>query len=416
MDDKRKSLPPTAPHSPEQLSTSPKRPPPPQLPPTLLAPPVTPLLSRARLSVASVSGTKNDLICGFITPVTPTPTPLITPVTLPSAGYTAVPPPYPLYPAPKKVDAELKGTVCALQKQNVGIVIRQESEIIRIAKENNKRKLPADYGGKGKGKENKSRSVLTPPPMVNGISRYVIAAHARKLNKCNPRQSAQRSRREQEKLTKLSKARLFPGLSENNVVSMKSKFTMNLQPIPFSIDLLSTKIGPPTNNAMSCDQFSGDIIESQPNSTFATLSQHDIDFVQSLPDNIMLLQTPAHVDQHNNSSLDVLCHTKSQNLPTCAQSMPNLPHTVQDNIISGSINSSISRYDRPNPISECRIDDPSALPETVIINNEPSPMLYPCRHSIFIRVGAQWPGYVDIETSTFCRLMLRMLKEKGISR
>ncbi|KAM7490161.1 hypothetical protein LguiA_033082 [Lonicera macranthoides] len=359
MDDKRKSLPPTAPHSPEQLSTSPKRPPPPQLPPTLLAPPVTPLLSRARLSVASpptllappvtpllsrarlsvasVSGTKNDLICGFITPVTPTPTP--TPVTPPSAGYTAVPPPYPLYPAPKKVDAELKGTVCALHKQNVGIVIREESEIIRIAKENNKRKLPADYEGKGKGKENKSRSVLTPPPMVNGISRYVIAAHARKLNKCNPRQSAQRSRREQEKLTKLSKARLFPGLSENNVVSKKSKFTMNLQPIPFSIDLLSTKIGPPTNNAISCDQFSGDIIESQPNSTFATLSQHDINSVQSLPDNIMLLQTPAHVDQHNNSSLD-----------------------------------------------------------------------------IFIRVGAQWPGYVDIETSTFCRLMLRMLKEKGISR
>ncbi|KAM7467604.1 hypothetical protein LguiB_015166 [Lonicera macranthoides] len=63
------------------------------------------------------------------------------------------------------VDAELKGTVCALQKQNVGIVIREESEIIRIAKENNKRKLPADYEGKGKGKENKSRSVLTPPPM-----------------------------------------------------------------------------------------------------------------------------------------------------------------------------------------------------------------------------------------------------------
>ncbi|KAM7465616.1 hypothetical protein LguiB_013178 [Lonicera macranthoides] len=373
MDDKRKSLPPTAPHSPEQLSTSPKRPPPPQLPPTLLAPPVMPLLSRARLSVASVSGTKNDLICGFITPVTPTPTPLITPVTPPSAGYTSVPPPYPLYPAPKKVDAELKGTVCALQKQNVGIVIREESEIIRIAKENNKRKLPADYGGKGKGKENKSRSVLTPPPMVNGLSRYVIAAHARKLNKCNPRQSAQR---------------------------------------------------PPTNNAMSCDQFSGDIIESQPNSTFATLSQHDIDSVQSLPDNIMLLQTPAHVDQHNNSSLDVLCHTKSQNLPTCAQSMPNLPHTVQDNIISGSINSSISRYDRPNPISECRIDDPSALPETdwddvaaewKRINNTDR-RGWGIHNRIFIRVGAQWPGYVDIETSTFCRLMLRMLKEKGISR
>ncbi|KAM7477865.1 hypothetical protein LguiA_026078 [Lonicera macranthoides] len=263
-----------------------------------------------------------------------------------------------------KVDAELKGTVCALRQQNIGIVIREESEILRIAKESNKRKLPADYEGKGKGKENKSLSVLTPPPVVNGISRYVIAAHARKLNKCNPRQSAQRSRREQEKLTKLSKARLFPGLSENNIVSKKSKFTMNLQPIPFSIDLLSTKIGPPTNNAMSCDQFSGDVIESQPNPTSATLSQHDINFVQSLPDNIMLLQTPAHVDQHNNSSLEVLCHTKSQNLPTCAQSMPNLPHIVQDNIISGSINSSISRHDRPNPISECRIDDPSALPET----------------------------------------------------
>ncbi|KAM7472943.1 hypothetical protein LguiA_011126 [Lonicera macranthoides] len=35
---------------------------------------------------------------------------------------------------------------------------------------------------------------------------------------------------------------------------------------------------------------------------------------------------------------------------------------------------------------------------------------------IFIRAGAQWPGYVDIETSTFCRLMLMMLKEKNISR
>ncbi|KAM7465713.1 hypothetical protein LguiB_013275 [Lonicera macranthoides] len=324
MDDKGKPFSPTAPHPPERPPPPPlPQPPPPQLPPTLLTLPVMPLLSRARLSVASVSGTKN--VC------TPTTSPFWMPTNLTIYGH---------------VDAELKGTVCALRQQNVGIVIREESEILRIAKESNKRKLPADYEGKGKGKENKSPSVLTPPPVVNGISRYVIAAHARKLNKCNPRQSAQRSRREQEKLTKLSKARVFPGLSENNIVSKKSKFTMNLQPIPFSIDLLSTKIGPPTNNAMSCDQFSGDVIESQPNSTSATLSQHDIDFVQSLPDNIMLLQTPAHVDQHNNSSLDVLCHTKSQNLPTCAQSMPNLPHIVQDNIISGSINSSISRHDR----------------------------------------------------------------------
>lgn len=121
---------------------------------------------------------------------------------------------------------------------------------------------------------------------------------------------------------------------------------MNIQPIPFSIDLLSTKIGQSTNNAMLCDRLSGDVIESQPNSTSNTSSQHDRDFVQLLPDNIMLLQTPTNVVQHRSSPTDTLCHTESQNLPTCAQSMPNLPHTVQDNIISPFTSSSISRHDR----------------------------------------------------------------------
>ncbi|KAM7501765.1 hypothetical protein LguiB_000669 [Lonicera macranthoides] len=59
MDDKGKPFSPTAPHPPERPPPPPlSQPPPPQLPHTLLTPPVTPLQSRARLSVASVSDTK----------------------------------------------------------------------------------------------------------------------------------------------------------------------------------------------------------------------------------------------------------------------------------------------------------------------------------------------------------------------
>ncbi|KAM7490170.1 hypothetical protein LguiA_033091 [Lonicera macranthoides] len=63
MDDKGKPFSPTTPYPPERPPPPPlPQPPPPQLPPTLLTPPVTPLLPRARLSVASVSGTKNGSV------------------------------------------------------------------------------------------------------------------------------------------------------------------------------------------------------------------------------------------------------------------------------------------------------------------------------------------------------------------
>ncbi|KAM7489743.1 hypothetical protein LguiB_027227 [Lonicera macranthoides] len=43
-----------------------------------------------------------------------------------------------------------------------------------------------------------------------------------------------------------------------------------------------------------------------------------------------------------------------------------------------------------------------SLPEYVRLQHTPDP--------IYVRTGLKWPTYLDMDTSTFCNLMLRMLK------
>ncbi|KAM7524376.1 hypothetical protein LguiA_014278 [Lonicera macranthoides] len=82
------------------------------------------------------------------------------------------------------VDAQLDETiVSALLQQNRGVVIVDESERLQSFKKIKRRKLDAGYMGKGKGKENQCPSTtLTPPTKVNGLSRNVLGALARRLN------------------------------------------------------------------------------------------------------------------------------------------------------------------------------------------------------------------------------------------
>ncbi|KAM7491310.1 hypothetical protein LguiA_034231 [Lonicera macranthoides] len=94
----------------------------------VLTPPVTPLLSRARLSISSVSGTKKDYMILFVgssgdaSAAHSTAYYTSDASVAPFAGYSSV-------------DAQLKGSVNALCQQNVGVVICEESEMLRILKE-----------------------------------------------------------------------------------------------------------------------------------------------------------------------------------------------------------------------------------------------------------------------------------------
>ena len=131
-------------------------------------------------------------------------------------------------------------------------------------------------------------------------------------------------RREQEKVGEFSQPRFFPGLTprraqigrvqrENKTIHKRVNLSkigrLHIQHVPFSLDLLLSEVTPPIKDT-------GPIIDVEEVEavTFNTTSQGVRNFVQSLPDNIMLHQTPAqwvHEDRDAPTVFD------------CIQTLPN---------------------------------------------------------------------------------------------
>ncbi|KAM7531310.1 hypothetical protein LguiB_034720 [Lonicera macranthoides] len=177
------------------------------------------------------------------------------------------------------VDDQLDETIIsALRQQNRGVVILDESERLQSFKE------------------------------VNGLSRNVLGALARRLNDGTSRKNAHHSIRDGEKIGQFNQPRFFPGLTprraqrgrvelENRTIQKKTKAAKALQTVPFSLDSISPE---------------------------PTLSLRVRNFVHSLPDDIVLQQTRTNlVYQDVDSSIDDMCSVESPTIRNCVQSMPN---------------------------------------------------------------------------------------------
>ncbi|KAM7483453.1 hypothetical protein LguiB_008036 [Lonicera macranthoides] len=257
------------------------------------------------------------------------------------------------------VDQQLDSTVCTLLKQNVGIVIHDDAEMYRILQElealttyNEKEKR------KGKGKENQDPS--TPVgDKGNSATRSVIAQRARRENK--------RIERALTNTTQSLQPKFFPGLnprrSQHCNVEHDRKRARLSQDVSFSLPM-NYKFLPILQKCHSND------------SGLHTLA-------------VNLFEVVFRLDRHTNSPKNVVQPSiETEDIRSHVQSLPE--------------------YVRPQHTSNPINWDDAVIEYNKIHRTDRRG--WRMKNRIYVRTGLRWPGYLDIDSSTFCRLMSRMFK------